>query len=122
MIFKIQLELLDNLFEIIEKLSIKYEIIFFNNNLYLSYWDDINSKEMKEIKKILNLGKTYYISEINENNLKFETRQVIDWCRDKFIKSDLKKFERNENEKILNVMKILDKVEVTLEKQINNKV
>jgi hypothetical protein len=122
MIFKIQLDLLDNLFEIIEKLSSKYEIIFFNNNLYLSYWDDINKEDMKKIKKILSLGKSYYISEINENNLKFETKQVVDWCRDKFIKSDLKRFEKNEKEKILTVMEILDEVEIKLKEQINNTV
>lgn len=113
MIFKIQSNFSNNLADIIEILSKKYEVMFYNNNLYASCLSEIST--IVELKP----KKNFYITEINEINLEFEPKTVVDWCKNQFINIDLRKYEIEQQDRLSHLMSVLEKVEITL---LNNKI
>jgi hypothetical protein len=108
MIYKILADFTNCLEEILNKLNKKFNIIFFNDILYISKknpYDNIN------LKKMLNLDNICII-EITESNLKLEPEPIINWCRDNFVKLDTIKFETEQQDtinKILNFIDLFDK-------------
>lgn len=108
MIYKILADFTNCLEDILNKLNKNFNIIFFNDILYISKknpYDNIN------LKKMLNLDNICII-EITESNLKLEPEPIINWCRDNFVKLDTIKFETEQQDtinKILNFIDLFDK-------------
>lgn len=87
-----------------------YNIFLYNNCLYVS---DTNNSEDFYIK-INNMFKDSKIYQINENNLIYETQNIIEWVKKELVKSDLVQYEKDNQKKLKNAMKILDNVEQEL--------
>lgn len=108
MIYKILTDFTDCLEEIIEKIAKDFNIIFFNNVLYISKKNPYNKTNVKSLIKKDNIC----IIEINENNLKNEPEPIIEWCRDNFVKLDTIRFETEQQktmEEILSFIDLFDK-------------
>ena len=119
MIYKINVNI-ENIIELFDKISKKYNVYFKNNILYISSID-YKKFSIKDVKKLFKQD-NIYIEEINETNLKYEPSDVIIWCRDYFVQRDLKKYEEEHQDDISNYMKVLDKFEQNLENICNEKV
>lgn len=110
MIYKIQSEFDESFSIITEKLSKYFDFIYVNNILYLGLRKYENKQIHKEImKKILRPSKKYYVVELTEKNLSLESRDVINWCKDKFVELDRQRFEIEQQEKLQAYMMALDK-------------
>ena len=70
----------------------------------------------KEIKKIFKPNKNFLITEINEKNLLYESQEIKDWCKNKFIELECQKLEDKEQEKIKSFYQILIDVDKELSK------
>lgn len=111
MIYKVQTDF-KNLENIIKKLSKDFDILFFNNCLFAS---TKNLENVPDIRKILLPKSDFYITEVTEENLKFEHSSVIEWCKDNFIKADMQKFEKENQDKLRAIMKLLEETEIQME-------
>lgn len=109
MIYKIinDFEILSRNMSEIFKIS---NIFLYNDCLYIS--DIYNQDNTQDIIKDLFNGSQIYT--INENNLIYEAQTVIEWAKQEFIKADLIQYEKDNQEKLQNAMKILDSVEKEL--------
>ena len=85
MIYKILMDFTNCLTEIIENLNKKFDIMFFNNILYISVKNPYEKIDLKKYLKYDNIC----IIEITESNLKMEPFSVIEWCKEKFVESGL---------------------------------
>jgi phosphoglycerol transferase MdoB-like AlkP superfamily enzyme len=87
-----------------------YNIFLYNNCLYVS---DVNNSEdfFEKINGMFADSEKY---KINENNLIYETQNIIEWVKKELVKADLIQYEKDNQEKLINAMKILDSVEEEL--------
>lgn len=113
MIYKIQTDFVNtnSLEKTIKKLSKDFNILFFNNSLFASVK---NLENTPDIKKLLIPKSSFYITEVTEDNLKFEHNTVIEWCKDNFIKLDMLRFEKENQAKLKAIMDVLEEAEVKL--------
>ena len=126
MIFKIQGDFNeDNFSKILNKLCKYFKFIYTNGTLYIALGDVKNkqeasilmSKTFRPIRKISN----YYIKEINEKNIMNEEQSVMEWCRDNFVALDRQRYEIEQQDKLQNAWKALDRMEDILKNQILQK-
>jgi len=114
MIFKLNIEYTD-IEDVIDRLSENFDILFNSQSFYISEKKS-NTTDKKFIRKILSNYENLYIVEINENNLKYENVHVQCWCRDKFVSQDLQRYEEDNQDKIQNMLKIIEDWKNNLEK------
>ena len=104
MVYKILMDFTNCLEEIIEKINKEFNIIFFNNVLYISKKNPYIETDIKSLLKKDNIC----IIEINEKNLKNEPEPIIEWCRDNFVKLDTIRFETEQQQTIEDLLNFID--------------
>lgn len=93
-----------------------FNIIFYNNTLYVSCCKDISDEKfIKEVKEVLENNTC--IIQLNENNLLNETFYIQQWCKEQFVQQDKNRYEKEKQEKLQNIMFFLDKLEENIFKQ-----
>lgn len=109
MIFKIQSNIFQtNLNTILNKAKKDFDILYSENNLFLSIKNYSNKGNAKIlVKKIFKPAKDYLITEIDENNLMYESQEIKEWCRDKFLALEYQELEEKEQEKLQYFYKFL---------------
>ena len=58
--------------------------------------------------------------ELNENNLKYEPFQIVEWCKQKFVEQDTKRFEIEKQKELRAYLKFMNDFEAELVKQLEN--
>lgn len=114
MILKIEI-IIKDIKQYISKLSTDFDILCLKN-LYISpkgYMEDFTIEQFREM---YNIDKLVKISFVDETNLSNEEYRVVNWCRDKFVEQDLKRFEKNKQDEIQNYLNILNNFEQELKK------
>ena len=94
-----------------------FKIIYKNNNMYIaSNHYDINFNEDKFLKKEL---KKYNLIcfNINETNIMREDEEIINWCRDNLVRLEKERYEIENQAKLQEIMKNLDKMESILKEK-----
>ena len=76
---------------------------------------DLKTYSVADIRNLIS-NDNAYVAIIDENNLKNESDKVISWCKDKFIKNDLMRYEEENQEHLKEINTILDKFDENLEK------
>jgi hypothetical protein len=88
----------------------KYNIYFVKGCLFVS--DENNTQDFyQNIKSIFNQSEIY---EINENNLAYEPSHVIEWSKKELISADVIRYEKENQQKLRQIMQQLDNVEKEL--------
>jgi hypothetical protein len=87
-----------------------YDIFFLKGCLFVS--DKNNIQDFYQIIKQTFEGSD--ITEITEYNLIYEPAHVIDWVKKEMVASDLIKYERDNQEKLQQIMNQLDYIEKEL--------
>lgn len=113
MVYKVQSNFNNNLDMIIKKLSILFDIMYYNNVIYIGKKEFNNKVEVRTLLKPIS---SYYITEINIDNLKYEDPKVQEWCKSQLTKLDLQVFESEHQENIEEYMEILGTLDKELEK------
>ena len=112
MIYKIQSNFDYNVLEIINKLKSDFNMIYYNNTLYIATKLINQEKNFNEtIKKIFRPNKNFLFTRVNENNLKNENNFIMDWCRNIFVDMDSQRFEEDNQEKIKKYLNDMDLLE-----------
>lgn len=115
MVYKIQGDFSNNIEKLLKSISKNYDVFFCGQVLYIGL-KSIDSND--NIKNILKPAKNYYIMKINEINLKFEGPQAIEWIKEKFVKLETEKFEKENQEVLRRTMNFIDEMERNLEQII----
>ena len=124
MIFKIQGDFNeDNFSKILNKLCKYFKFIYTNQTLYIALSDIKNKQEASNLmSKTFRPVRSYYIKEINEKNIMNEEQSIMEWCRDNFVALDRQRYEIEQQDKLQNAWKALDRMEDILKNQmLNNK-
>lgn len=88
----------------------EYNIYFVKGCLFIS--DKNNTQDFyQNIKSIFNNAEIY---EINENNLAYEPTHIIEWSKKELVSADLIQYEKENQQKLRQIMQQLDKVEKEL--------
>lgn len=117
MIFKLTISIQD-INQYINMFSKDFDILFYKE-LYISDKNNVQLYNVNKLRKKYKIDNDIYIEIINENNLGSKSQKVIDWCRDKFVYQDLKRFENEHQEQIVNYLNVLDRFEEELKKYKN---
>lgn len=122
MIYKIQSNCDYNILEIIDKIKKYYNMIYYNNVLYIAT-KKINQEKVfeKTLKKFFKPNKNFLFTEINENNLKNENNLIMEWCKNIFVDLDVQKFENDNQDKLKEYLFDLDILEEKLKKELKRK-
>jgi hypothetical protein len=88
----------------------RYNMIFVKGCLFIS--DKNNTQNFyQDIKTIFDKAEIY---EINENNLAYEPSHVIEWSKKELVSADLIRYEKENQQKLHQIMQQLDKIEKEL--------
>jgi spermidine synthase len=88
----------------------KYNIYFVKGCLFIS--DENNTQDFyQNVKSVFNQSEIY---EINENNLAYEPSHVIEWSKKELISADVIRYEKENQQKLRQIMQQLDNVEKEL--------
>ena len=88
----------------------RYNIIFVKGCLFVS--DKNNTQNFyQDIKTIFDKAEIY---EINENNLAYEPSHVIEWSKKELVSADVIRYEKENQQKLHQIMQQLDKIEKEL--------
>lgn len=117
MILKIEI-LIKDIKKYIGKLSNDFDILVLKN-LYISPKEYMKDFTISQFRNMYNINQNVKISFVDETNLQNEDYRVINWCRDKFVEQDLKKFEKDKQEDLKIYLRILDSFEQELKKYEN---
>lgn len=123
MIYKVTANFNEDLSNIVKELEKDFDFVFFREILYIAPREYAkNNKETEnQKKKIKNIiRQENFIMELNENNLKYEPFQIIEWCKQKFIEQDTKRFEIEKQKELRAYLKFMNDFEVELVKQLEN--
>ena len=113
MIFKIIMNFTDML-ELVNTLQKDFDMLFTNDQMFISV-KDLKTYSIADIRNLIS-NDNAYVAIIDENNLRNESDKVISWCKDKFIKNDLMRYEKENQEHLKEINTILDKFDENLEK------
>lgn len=121
MIYKIISDFNQRLREIIEHFAMSYDTMFYNNVLYIGTNEEkINIKQInQECQKAI--SGSFYVIEINENNLKYEPDKVVEWCKQLFIDYDTYRFEQNKQIELQAMLKFIQDFEHSIQ-EINTQI
>ena len=87
-----------------------YNIYFVKGCLFVS--DKNNTQDFyQNIKSIFDKSEIY---EINENNLAYEPSHIIEWSKKELVSADLIRYEKENQQKLQQIMQQLDNVEKEL--------
>ena len=90
--------------------------------MYVSLLDISNEKNaLILLKHFLQPNEEFVILPVDEHTLKRESREVQEWCRDEFVRLDTLRYERDNQEKIQQMMKAMDLMEDYLQEDIQKK-
>ena len=118
MIYKIIAEFEEELERVIKELSKKFIVLFYRNVIYVaSKEDEIEKTEVEKMIKSI-IKESFYCQELNEKNLKYEPDKVIEWCRDKFVEKETKKFEKEKQELLKAYVTLIKDLEIELKKEV----
>ena len=125
MVFKIQGNFNDDNFcSITTNIGTYFKILYCgaNNSMYVSLLDISNEKNaLILLKHFLQPNEEFIILPVDEHTLKRESREVQEWCRDELVRLDTLRYERDNQEKIQQVMKAMDLMEDYLQEDIQKK-
>ena len=125
MVYKIQGNFNDDNFSsITTSIGTYFKILYCgaNNSMYVSLLDIGNEKNAKILlKHFLQPNEEFVILPIDEYSLKRESREVQEWCRDELVRLDTLRYERDNQEKIQQMMKAMDLMEDYLKEDIQKK-
>ena len=103
-----------NIQKYINDLKDEYNIYYNLSNLYIA------SKRNTSIKLSDFIKKYHYddilVTEIDQDNLKFENDKVISWCKNEFVNQDIRRFEEKNQKMMKSYMCYLDDFEKELKK------
>lgn len=120
MIYKVQSNIFcTKLSTILKKAEKNFDILFSSGNLFLSikkYSQKDNSDEL--VKQVCKPAKDFFITKINENNLLYESQDVKEWCKDKFVALEYQELEEKEQERLQYLYKFLIDLDSNLQKEI----
>lgn len=93
MIYKIVSDFNNDLDKILKHFQTEFVLMFYNNVVYIANKDE--KETITNIKSFVSkvIKTNFYLQEINENNLKYEPPQVVEWCKGQFIRLDTLRFE-----------------------------
>jgi hypothetical protein len=115
MIYKVQNPSVEKLMELMDLFKKEFNMLFCGNVLYMS----LKSIKNTQKEKIESLKKNdFYIIELNAENLKFETTNVIEWCKNNFYLLEKEKFEFEQQDKLQDMLDFIDAFEQELQKLI----
>ena len=93
-----------------------FKFVFKNKSLYLSLINiEDKEKALQVMNNIFQDKNKFLIIEITEKNIMNEDKFIIEWCRDNFVILEKQRYELENNEKIKNMMLVLDNFENILE-------
>lgn len=118
MIYKVQSAKEYNVLQIINKLQDNFDMIYYNNTLYVAI-KNISEEENCEqlLKKYFKPNKFFLFIKIDENNLKNENQIIVEWCKNIFIKIDTQRFEKENQEKMREYLKSIEKLDEVLKQE-----
>lgn len=98
-----------NLPKIMEELT-PYNLMFYNNTLYVS---DVKSNFSKKVKSIIkkHVGPDCYIADITPENYQNELPKVQEWCNKQMVWANLIAYEKENQKKLRDAMNALDHFE-----------
>lgn len=114
MIYKIVGDFNEDLDKILKHFQSNYVIMFFRNVIYLA--DIKEGKAKKDMKSFVAevIKSDFYLQEINEYNLKYEPPQVVEWCKEQFIRLDTVRFEAKQQEELKAMLDFIRAIEDNL--------
>lgn len=117
MIYKIITNFEQDLDKILKHFQTEFVLLFYNNAVYIA---NKSEKETTNINKFVSrvIKSNFYIQEINENNLKYEPTQVVEWCKGQFIRLDTLRFEAERQEELKAMLEFVNAVGENLEQLI----
>ena len=117
MIYKIITNFEQDLDKILKHFQTEFVLLFYNNAVYIA---NKSEKETTNINKFVSrvIKSNFYIQEINENNLKYEPPQVVEWCKGQFIRLDTLRFEAERQEELKAMLEFVNAVGENLEQLI----
>lgn len=118
MIYKIITNFNNDLDKILQHFQKDYVIMFYRNAIYIA--NLTGNKTQKTVKTFVSkvIKDDFYLQEINENNLKYEPPQVIEWCKQQFVRLDTLKFEEERQEELRSMLSFVRAVESNIEQMI----
>ena len=123
MIYKVTADFKEDMSNILKELEKDFDFVFFREILYIAPRNYIKTKkEIENQKKTIRdiIKQEIFIRELDENNLKYEPIQIIEWCKQKFIEQDTKRFEAEKQRELKAYLKFMNDFEAELMKQIEN--
>ena len=69
------------------------------------------------LKKYFKPNKIFLFIKIDENNLKNENQIIVEWCKNIFIKIDTQRFEKENQEKMREYLKSIEKLDEVLKQE-----
>lgn len=123
MIYKVTANFNEDLSNIVKELEKDFDFVFFREILYIAprEYTKNNKEAENQKKKIKNIIKQEnFIMELNENNLKYEPFQIVEWCKQKFVEQDTKRFEIEKQKELRAYLKFMNDFEAELVKQLEN--
>ena len=101
---------------IFQKSGSFFKFVFKNKSLYLSLINiEDKEKALQVMNNIFQDKNRFLIIEITEKNIMNEDKFIIEWCRDNFVILEKQRYELENQEKIKNMMLVLDSFENILD-------
>lgn len=116
MIYKIQANFEVSFNNLIKILKSNYNLLFSNNAFYVCEKNNIN--DVQEFRDSIKAIKNTHISYLDVDNLKYESEQVIEWCKNFLVQQDIIKLENEKQEQLQDTMVFLDKFDEEINKII----
>lgn len=111
MIFKIIMDF-SNMLDILQILQKNFDVLYMDGKMFIAT-KGVKEYTVMDIKKMI-CDNNVCVLEINENNIDRENDRVSSWCKDKFLKNDLIRYENENQDKLKEINKILDEFDNNL--------
>ncbi len=99
----------------LQKISTLFDFIYADRALFLGLREEKNKEDGEIlIKKVFKPAKLYYIESIDEKNILRQSDFVRQWCLNKLVELDRQRFEKQEQERLLQTWNAMDNMEAEL--------
>lgn len=106
----------ENFEKIIKRVSERFGFMYYNETLYLSVKDYDSMEGHKDVlSKAFRPSKDFLIREITSENILKEPEIISEWCRNNFVSLEQQKYEKEQQAKLQEVWKAMDKMEKELQ-------